>query len=59
MDTILEILGGLLLAFAIAFAVYGIISTIVKYKQEKELEEWMKERESRWDCDDDDDDYYD
>lgn len=54
MNTILQILGALLLAFAIGFAVYGIISTLVKYKQEKEFEEWMKERESRWDYDDDD-----
>jgi len=57
MNTILETLGALLLAFAIGFAVYGIISTLVKYKKEKWFEERMKERESRWDCDDDDDDY--
>ena len=57
MTTFLEILGALLLSFAIAFAIYGIISALVKYKQEKELEKYMKERESGFDYDDDDDDY--
>ena len=59
MSTISQVLCALLLSFAIGYAVYGIVSKIVKCKKEKEFEEWMKERESRGDYDDDDDYYYD
>lgn len=54
MSIIIEILAALAAAFATGFAVYGIMSTIVKHKAEKEIEEYMKRKRDFYD-----DDYYD
>ena len=54
---ILEIIGAIAVAFTIAFAVYGIISTLVKYKAEKEIEELMKRNKDFYDDDDYEDMY--
>lgn len=54
---LLEILVALAIAFVIAFAVYGIVSTIVKHKAEKEIEELMKRNRDFYDDDDYEDMY--
>lgn len=41
MSMFLEILAALAITFAITYWVYGIISTMFKYKAEKEIEELM------------------
>lgn len=40
MNTIIDFLAALPIMFAIAFGVYGIISTLVKYEVEREMEEF-------------------
>lgn len=57
MSTLLKILVALALIFAIAFAVYGIISTMFKYKAEKEIEELMKRNSYFYDDDEYEDIY--
>lgn len=52
MSIIIELLLALALAFVIAFAVYGIMSPIVKHKAEKEIEEYMKRNRDFYDDDD-------
>lgn len=54
---LLEILAALTIAFAIAFGVYGIISTFFKYKAEKEMEELMERNRDFYDDDDYEDMY--
>ena len=54
---LLEILVALALIFAIAFAVYGIISTMFKYKGEKEMEELMNRNSYFYDDDEYEDMY--
>ena len=54
---LLKILVALALIFAIAFAVYGIISTMFKYKAEKEIEELMKRNSYFYDDDEYEDMY--
>lgn len=53
----LEFIAAIAVAFAIAFAVYGIISTLFKYKAEKEIEELMKRNRDFYDDDDYEDMY--
>lgn len=57
MNTIIDFLAALLIMFAIAFGVYGIISTLVKYEVEKEIEELMKKNRDFYDDDDYEDMY--
>ena len=57
MSIIIELLAALVIAFVITFVVYGVISTIFKYKAGKEMEDLIKRNRDFYDDDDYEDMY--